>query len=507
MSSLEKTANRENSKDTNLGLHAMRNTFTVFVLLVFIGFPGELRRVIGSGIGKILEYVAFAIEFVLVMFSSGNNVMEIKLINLRAAFVMPYLYAAYVTVDSLIVTVSTKTVIMTIIHMVLTMMFAFWLIEQFELEEMMTVFYYAQFLYIMVCLACVVVFPHIAFYNYHGSRTFRGLFLTKNECGTELSFGILTQCILLRKYKAQEKPISLVFLLVFVIQFGLMLMTKNMGALIITMGYIAYMFYYSMQQNRKKKKRLPLGLLFVIVTIGFLFIALTVLQALGPFLESLGKDASLTGRVPLWERVIAVMQESHTMTGYGLEMFWKTPKAVEHFHAGFAENTWAATSSASTHNMIMELWCNIGLIGVSLYFLIFLAADRGIKYLDDDSYLFCSSYIVLFTIRSLTERQSDPSSVYWLLSMVSLGKEYYARWKYKQDSMKKARIYVPEGGGVKVETSAAIPDWGAFQKNYSIAADVRRPVRSETVQKRVTQEMHSEEDKKLERLLEDFYVD
>ena len=197
------------------------------------------------------------------------------------------------------------------------------------------------------------------------------------------------------------------------VQFIFMLLTKNMGALMITFACVGYVVYYSLQskKKRKKSKRLPLGLLFVVVTIGFLLFALTVLQALEPFLNSLGKDASLTGRVPIWRQSITVMQQSHTLTGYGLEMFWKTPSAVKAFRAGFDENSWAATSAASTHNMLVETWCNIGLSGLALYFLMFLAAGKGVKYQQEDQYLFSSCYLVMFTVRSLTERQSNPSSM------------------------------------------------------------------------------------------------
>ena len=94
----------------------------------------------------------------------------------------------------------------------------------------------------------------------------------------------------------------------------MLILTKNMGSLLVVLIALGYIFFYIRQ---KKKKRLPLCLLFIVLSIGFLFFALTILQMLEPFLNSLGKDASLTGRVPLWQRAIEVMQNNQTLTGYG----------------------------------------------------------------------------------------------------------------------------------------------------------------------------------------------
>ena len=270
---------------------AIRNLMVIFVLLVFLGFPGTLSKVVGSGVSKILEYLAFGLQFVLVMLATGNDVMSIKLVNLQPAYWLPYLYVVYVVADSLLVTNDRKTVVMTLLHLVLTVMFALWLVEQFDMEELMNLFYNAQFLFIAITLISTVLFSRITFYRYQGSNTFRGLFATKNECGTQLSFGIIVQLILLRMKLEKKERISILFIVTVAVQFIFMLLTKNMGALMITFACIGYVIYYSLQnKNRKKKaKRLPLGILFVVVTVGFLFFALTVLQALEPFLNSLGK--------------------------------------------------------------------------------------------------------------------------------------------------------------------------------------------------------------------------
>lgn len=491
---------------------AVRNLMVIFVLLVFLGFPGTLSKIVGGGVSKIIEYLAFGLQFILVMLATGKDVMSIKLVNLQPAYWLPYMYVVYVVADSMIVTKDRNTVIMTLLHLVLTVMFALWLVEQFDMEELMNLFYFAQFIFIALTLVTAVVFRNIAFYNYQGSTTFRGLFATKNECGTQLSFGIIVQLILFRMKMEKKERLSILFIGTVAVQFIFMLLTKNMGALVITFACIGYVFFYSLQNKnkRKKAKRLPLGLLFVVVTVGFLFFALTVLQALEPFLNSLGKDASLTGRVPIWQQSITVMQQSHTLTGYGLEMFWKTPSAVKAFKAGFDENSWAATSAASTHNMLIETWCNLGLLGLSIYFLMFVVAGAGVKHLKENQYLFSSCYLVMFTVRSLTERQSNPSSMYALGSFVVLAMMYQAQYQYRINKRKKVRVYTDDGKESNLLTERSRDsgtDLAAFQRRFSNIAErgtAEKNTPQAPVHRRIREEEPMENGNKLESLLKEF---
>lgn len=491
---------RETDESAVLTLNATRNALTIFVLLVFLGFPGTLSKIIGKGPAKMIEYASWGVQFMLVMLASGDDVWNIKLLNLQPSYRIIYLYFVYCSASSMLVVEDRKAVLITLIHLLLTIMFALWLIEAYEPVELMEVFYGAQFLMVAILLVCSVIFPNIVFYNYQGSRTMRGLFATKNEFGTALALGILVQCILLRSRREKGENISLLFIGVMVVQFGMILLSKNMGAILITVGFIAYMLYYGMSEN---KRRLPLGLLFVAGSIGFLFFAMTILQALSPLLESLGKDASLTGRVPLWEQCITVITQTHTLTGFGYEMFWYIPSAVDLFHSGFAENSWAATSSASSHNMMMELLLNTGFIGIALLILMFVRADRGIKYMDENQYLFCSSYTVMFTIRGFTERQSASGLVYVMLQYVILGLMYQAEFQHKLEIRRKARVYVSEESDSSLSrrrSESDGSDLAAFQQRFSNIA-------SQEKKEKVLPEWHDEWESQEEKrdLLEDLY--
>ena len=77
-------------------------------------------------------------------------------------------------------------------------------------------------------------------------------------------------------------------------------------------------------------------------------------------LDSVGKDATLTGRTQLWSVAADVSQE-HPIFGVGYSAFWAAPEfAYERLltqHAG-------ATTSVSFHNFIMEILVGCGWLGV-----------------------------------------------------------------------------------------------------------------------------------------------
>ena len=83
-------------------------------------------------------------------------------------------------------------------------------------------------------------------------------------------------------------------------------------------------------------KRLPLGVIYVTLSVAFLITALTILPLFQPLFSLIGKDATLTGRIPLWRQIIQVMINRHTFTGYGYGMFWRDRQAVAMVHQAFS---------------------------------------------------------------------------------------------------------------------------------------------------------------------------
>jgi len=82
------------------------------------------------------------------------------------------------------------------------------------------------------------------------------------------------------------------------------------------------------------------------------------LDSSGTLLSLLGRNATLTGRTDIWRAVLA--QHTNPLIGCGFESFWMSPRI---------ESVWQTigyTGVAEAHNGYLEIYINLGLIGIVL---------------------------------------------------------------------------------------------------------------------------------------------
>lgn len=142
--------------------------------------------------------------------------------------------------------------------------------------------------------------------------------------------------------------------------------------------------------------------LFVLVILQLLaVVAISTTELLVPTLEALGRDATLTGRIPLWRLVDEEIAE-HLLFGVGYQAFWT--EANPDAWAILAKIGWPAPHA---HNGYRDALLNFGLIGT----MIFLAAiGRGVVQgatllcrAPGDEWLWLNVIVGMFLVMNLTE--------------------------------------------------------------------------------------------------------
>ena len=374
----------------------------IFIFVNSIGFPGHYTRAFGASFGTLVEYSSFLMQIVLMVMSSGDTILEIKLIDLKWKYRSIYFMLAVITACSMLVTISIPKQVISCVRFSTTAMFGIWLVERFPIKKILELIFYSQIVFVFFSVVFAVFFKRYRDWNSSYASYYIGLYGTKNEAGGELALGIGMQLLLLRMYMEEKKEVSQLFIGFLLLQLGLLFLTKNTGAYVVTFIPAVYVLHF--EKKWGVERRFPLAYIYIISSVGFILFALTVIQAFAPFLESIGEDATLTGRTPLWNRVIEIMQMSHTLTGYGYGMFWFNDQAVDLFHAGFDPYSWAANMRAGAHNVLLDLWLNIGLLGIASYFIMLLDSMKRIRELKEEQYLFCFIYIFSFMLHGFTER-------------------------------------------------------------------------------------------------------
>jgi exopolysaccharide production protein ExoQ len=142
-------------------------------------------------------------------------------------------------------------------------------------------------------------------------------------------------------------------------------------------------------------------------------------------LEALGRDPTLTGRTEIWEHVLNV--PVNPVLGTGFESFWLGKRL---------ETLWAIPGMNQineAHNGYLEVYLNLGWIGVLLIGLIMIAGYRNILRLlsrDAEAGRLRLAYFVVAVAYNFTEAAIRTADLVWiafLLSMIVLPRISVAR--------------------------------------------------------------------------------
>jgi len=400
--------------NTNRGRNLERDIYTelavVFCIFVALGFPGQFVKVYGEKTSKIFEYAAFILEIALIVTSHAATWDEIELLNLKRKYVPMYLFVGTVTVVSMLVTSNRSDELITCVRWIVTMLFAIWLQEYFSMENLLRLIAIAQGAFMVMTLYFIIRYPYYR-YDPEVPWAISGLVGTKNGCATECVFGILITILLIRNEHRRHRRV-LIWLVLVGVQGAVLLMADATGALLtLAVSLIPALLH--------RRWRLPIGLMYVTVNIVFLFAMLTFMPLFSDFLYAIGKDPTLTGRIPLWRQIIEVMSNHKTLTGYGFGMFWRDPIGVSMIHMGFnrRHDGFMASMTSGAHNVLMEMWLNIGLLGIAAFFYALLRSFRRIEEMDEDAYLVTLVVMVFLMVNGLTERCLGSNYDYKILAL------------------------------------------------------------------------------------------
>ncbi len=418
---------------------ALVKTAIVFICFCYMGFPGKYADIISGGLNTFCEYGVFTLEILLMLSCGSSKVYDFQVINLKRKYIPVYFMLLVYFVDSMLVSRYPKLQIITCLRFSVMVLFALWLSDQYSVEQLLEVVQLAQCIFVIVQYGFLILFPGMAFGHESGGNDFIGLFETKNNCAQELALGIIVQVLLYLIKRKHGRRVSQGFIFLLVAQLILMLLCNARGAILSMSIPIVYILF--LEPRNRIFKSLPIGIVYIIGSVGFIIFSMTLLPLAKPILDLLGKDITLTGRTLLWKRILSVITQSHTFTGYGFGMFWRNASAVAKIHTGFQRNTFFGTMMTGSHNEILELWLNVGLIGLAAYFIAVLGSTVKVHLMPRDQYIFVSTYLIWYMMITWTER----SSIFTLsavLFYVTLGvaaskpvarKKSRQEWKYQSD--------------------------------------------------------------------------
>jgi|GEM_PF-158660 len=190
----------------------------------------------------------------------------------------------------------------------------------------------------------------IHFKNYN---SFRGIFENKNTLACYMAFAALIW--LLHSFSCRrERILGFVFC---AISITLLFLAKSVTGLTVFFVCLIMLLICLVAQWSSLRTKLPLYILLVSVAILMFWSA----NHFDLVLTVLGRDATLTGRTVLWQWVWYMIQQ-HPWLGYGYNAFWlglQGPSSIiwQHF-------SW---KPANAHNGYLDLWLELGLVGMVFF--------------------------------------------------------------------------------------------------------------------------------------------
>jgi exopolysaccharide production protein ExoQ len=197
-----------------------------------------------------------------------------------------------------------------------------------------------------------LLFPGIGFTP---DGSWQGVYHLKNSLGRIMAFGAICFALLALSERRHRAARIAMLLLCCV----LLVLSRSATAVVVSLVMFALLPLRKALYLRMRPLIALAALLPVFVaTVGF-----WVIENSDKILQGLGRTASLTGRIPLWQLVIKEIALRPIM-GYGFTAFWTS---WEGERVSDTVNWEAAVPNA--HNGFLELWLGIGMIGVAIMLL------------------------------------------------------------------------------------------------------------------------------------------
>lgn len=243
---------------------------------------------------------------------------------------------------------------------VLATIFGLFFASRFAVDRQLSIICKVMLLAAIASAALALFAPAIGLDASTGHQhDWQGIFTQKNACGRAMVFA--SAALLARRHIRISQLLCLgVFVFV-------LIMSGSRGAWLIEAALFAcYLIVLLVNRIAPSSRKLLLSILFL-CSLAAAVVAWVYFPVLAPLL---GRDSTLTGRTAIWQQVwLAIVK--HPIAGYGFAAFWQGMKGESYnvilalrfvvFHA---------------HNGFLEIWLELGGIGLLLFAMSYLNGWR-----------------------------------------------------------------------------------------------------------------------------------
>ncbi len=337
--------------------------FAVLSLLLYSG--GPLTVILSGGASEGDDSGETNTSLILVLFFF-NYLMTFFLLVLRWKKVIQVmkkekiiLLLVGIAVFSFVWSYDAKKTLTRGIAIVGTSLFGLYLASRYSIKQQLQLLGWMYGIAVVLSFVFIGALPQYGIMGGVHEGTWRGIYNHKNTLGKVIVPGIAVFLLL----AFNSKKYSWLFWMAFSLAFILLLRSSSTSSLLNGICVIAASISFRVFRWRDNFMVPSTIALASFGTIFYVVVSVTT-EAI---LTALGKDTTLTGRGDMWPYIFEMIGQ-HPILGYGYGAFWYGPDTPSFY-------IWQATgwTPPNSHNGFLDVWLQIGLVGLLIYIFGFLA--------------------------------------------------------------------------------------------------------------------------------------
>lgn len=339
--------------------------FVVAALLYFLGAiipvlrnPGHVSLEVQASdpFALFLEVLIYGIALVFMIPSSGRLLRALVRNPLLAGFLILILTSSLWSAAPLFT-------LRRAMWFMLTSAFGLYFGTRFDIKEQIRLLTSALAVCVALSVFFIVALPRYGYDLLLYKDVWRGVFFHKNALGCYMVVAVITFLC----FQAETVAESVAKYCGLILAVGLLIGSEAKGSYVVLLISILLMFLYRLLHLYWKRLIPAVTVALILITAAAAYVAANS----DAILQALGKDATLTGRIPLWADVLA-MSSHNRWLGYGFAGFWATNS-----HTVWSMVGWMPHES---HNGFIDILLELGVIGLAIFALNTVVATwRAVK--------------------------------------------------------------------------------------------------------------------------------
>ncbi len=293
-----------------------------------------------------------------------------------------------------------------------TTAFGLYLAARFSIRQILLFFAWSLGICAVSSIIFALMLPEFGLMHGFHEGAWRGVFIHKNLLAYNMAWAAAIFAIL----ALHERRHRLVLLGGMTLATLLIVVSQSVGGLVLLLSLPPILVLASIA-TRPGSSILSLSAVALAATIAIGVVAAIQIESL---VESLGREQTLTGRMDVWDIGWSMIQDRF-WKGYGYGVFWI---GSSYGLSVFESLGWYPSDS---HNGWLELWLNLGLLGVvtmaACFFAALLAAvRRGSEERSMRTYSVLVLLLLLLVMNLAESRLVQSNAIHWVIfvTMASL---------------------------------------------------------------------------------------